>query len=182
MNFKTKKFDKLTNLPVLVMIISVPSSLNLSHRSLVSRWQMTCLSSSQFERSWSRGFIGEGALPLLLPASSVSGSSSVSTSCDVGVGAAADDGALVTPDTLASLSEINNNDCVSYEHINTLITHRQLEKMYGRAFFKKTLLDHMSRALVVKNDFSFSFIFVEIIFQTGNRFRVSTSFREISFK
>lgn len=105
------------------MIISVPSSLNLSHSSLVSRWHMTCRSSSQFERSWSRGFIGEGALPLVLPASSVSGSSSVSTSCDVGVGAAAEEGARFTPETLGSLSEIDNAyvswpDIYIYQKIN----------------------------------------------------------------
>ena len=39
--------QELTNLPVLVMIISVPNSLNLSHNSLVSRWQSTSCSCSQ---------------------------------------------------------------------------------------------------------------------------------------
>lgn len=45
-----------TDLPVFVMIISVPSSLNLSHRSLVSSRQLTCCSSSELHRSSSTGF------------------------------------------------------------------------------------------------------------------------------
>jgi len=44
-----------TDLPVFVMIISVPSSLNLSHRSLVSSRQLTCCSSSELHRSSSTG-------------------------------------------------------------------------------------------------------------------------------
>lgn len=40
-----------TDLPVFVMIISVPSSLNLSHRSLVSSRQLTCCRSSELHRS-----------------------------------------------------------------------------------------------------------------------------------
>lgn len=40
------------------MIISVPSSLNLSHKSLVSRWQTTCRSSSELKRSCKSGFFG----------------------------------------------------------------------------------------------------------------------------
>lgn len=47
-----------TDLPDLVMIISVPRSLNLSHKSLVSRWHTTCRSSSQLKRSCSSGFLG----------------------------------------------------------------------------------------------------------------------------
>lgn len=47
-----------TDLPVFVMIISVPSSLNLSHRSLVSSRQLTCCSSSELHRSSSTGFSG----------------------------------------------------------------------------------------------------------------------------
>lgn len=44
----------------MVIIISVPNSLNLSHKSFVSKWQTTCLSSSQLKRSWSNGFLGGG--------------------------------------------------------------------------------------------------------------------------
>lgn len=39
----------MTNLPVLVMIISVPRSWNLSHNSLVSSWQSTDNNSSQLQ-------------------------------------------------------------------------------------------------------------------------------------
>lgn len=45
-------------LPVFVMIISVPSSLNLSHKSFVSRWHTTFRSSSQLNLSCSKGFFG----------------------------------------------------------------------------------------------------------------------------
>lgn len=89
-------------LPVFVMIISVPSSLNLSQRSLVSRWQATCFSSSQFDRSWSNGFTtGEAPFPLVLPVSSVSGSSSALIVS--GTGGAP----RTTPEPLASLSAIH---------------------------------------------------------------------------
>ncbi len=47
-----------TYLPLLVMIISVPKSWNLSHSSFVSRWQMTSRSSSQLDRSRRSGFLG----------------------------------------------------------------------------------------------------------------------------
>lgn len=46
------------NLPVLVMIISVPSSLNLSHNSLVSRRHSTGFRQSQLQRPLSCGLSG----------------------------------------------------------------------------------------------------------------------------
>lgn len=51
-----------THLPVLVIIISVPRSLNLSQRSLVSKWQVTCLRSSLVHFSCSNGFFIGGNL------------------------------------------------------------------------------------------------------------------------
>lgn len=43
-------------LPVFVIIISVPNSLNLSQRSLVSKWHVMCRISSLVHLSCSRGF------------------------------------------------------------------------------------------------------------------------------
>lgn len=45
-----------TYLPVLVIIISVPNSLNFSQRSLVSKWHVMVRNSSLVHRSWRRGF------------------------------------------------------------------------------------------------------------------------------
>ena len=47
-----------THLPVLVMIISVPSSWNLSHSSLFSRWHSTLERSSQLNLFLSSGAYG----------------------------------------------------------------------------------------------------------------------------
>ena len=58
--------------------------------------------------SWRRGLTGEATLPLLLPASSVSGSSSARIASWIGAGGAALPPPLLprtTPETLGSLSE-----------------------------------------------------------------------------
>lgn len=78
------------------MIISVPSSLNLSHSSLVSRWHWICLISSLDQRSASWGFRGDGdraldplGAPLAEPASDVEDTStgeSLSNSANGGDG------------------------------------------------------------------------------------------------
>ena len=84
------KWNGLNYLPVFVMIISVPSSWNLSHNSFVSRWQSIGNSWSQLHRGFTCEFDDDDVLEEFLVAlrpldvrrltSSSSSSSSSSTS------------------------------------------------------------------------------------------------------
>lgn len=77
-NLLIQLIQKNSYLPVFVMIISVPNSLNLSHSSFVSKLHCMCLISSLDHRSANCGLRGGGerareplALPLADPASDV---------------------------------------------------------------------------------------------------------------